>query len=139
TLNELLADAGRPAPFVPIENQVVPFLREREQDTRLTIRQPLYAPAIQAAVRAQRAQLESAQFGRIALARRLKRDITVAYLDWLRASRTVDIVRASLELLQENLRVNESLYRNGRITQDQVLRARAELLDVEQQLREAQN
>ncbi len=139
TLNELLAGAGRPAPFVPIENQVVPFLREREQDTRLTIRQPLYAPAIPAAVRAQRAQLESAQFGRIALARRLKRDITVAYLDWLRASRTVDIVRASLELLQENLRVNESLYRNGRITQDQVLRARAELLDVEQQLREAQN
>ena len=76
---------------------------------------------------------------RVALARRLKRDITVAYLDWLRASRAVEIVQASLELLEENLRVNESLFRNGKLTQDQVLRARAELLEVEQQLREARD
>jgi outer membrane protein len=42
-------------------------------------------------------------------------------------------------LLNENLRVNDSLHRNGKITQDQVLRARAELLAVTQQSREAQN
>lgn len=139
TLNELLAAQGRGTPFAPIEDQTFDFLREREQDTRLTLRQPIYAPAIPAAVRAQRALLESAQFGRVALARRLKRDITVAYLDWLRASRAVEIVQASLELLEENLRVNESLFRNGKLTQDQVLRARAELLEVEQQLREARD
>jgi outer membrane protein TolC len=44
-----------------------------------------------------------------------------------------------VSLLEENLRVNESLFRNGKITQDQVLRARAELLAVVQQLREARN
>ncbi|HKZ73189.1 MAG TPA: TolC family protein, partial [Steroidobacteraceae bacterium] len=110
-----------------------------EQDTRLTLRQPLYAPAIPAAVNAQRSLLEGAQFARIAVARRLKRDVTVSYLDWLRASKTVDIVESSATLLRENLRVNESLFRNGKITQDQVLRARAELLEVEQQVREAQN
>jgi outer membrane protein TolC len=42
-------------------------------------------------------------------------------------------------LLSENLRVNESLFHNGKITEDQVLRARAELLDVEQQQRDALN
>jgi len=72
TLNELLAAQGRGTPFAPIEDQTFDFLREREQDTRLTLRQPIYAPAIPAAVRAQRALLESAQFGRVALARRLK-------------------------------------------------------------------
>jgi outer membrane protein len=45
----------------------------------------------------------------------------------------------SVALLNENLRVNDSLHRNGKITQDQVLRARAELLAVTQQSREAQN
>jgi outer membrane protein TolC len=51
----------------------------------------------------------------------------------------VDIVQSSVALLEENLRVNESLFRNGKVTEDQVLRARAELLAVVQQLREARN
>jgi outer membrane protein len=136
TLNDLL---GQPGQFPQIADQTINFVREREQDTRLSLRQPLYAPAIPAAVRAQRAQLEAAEFGRVALARRLKRDVTVAYLDWLKASKTVEIVQASRALLEENLRVNDSLFRNGKTTEDQVLRARAELLAVVQQLREARN
>jgi outer membrane protein len=140
TLNDVLAAQGQPAqPFPQISNQTIQFQREREQDTRVTLRQPLYAPAIPAAIRAQRALLEASEFGRVAVARRLKRDVTVAYLDWLKAAKAVDIVKASLSLLEENLRVNESLFRNGKITQDQVLRARAELLAVVQQLREARN
>jgi outer membrane protein len=90
-------------------------------------------------VRSQRALLEGSEYARLAFARRLKRDITVGYLGWLQASRTVAIVDSSRALLAENLRVNDSLFRNGKITQDQVLRARAELLAVDQQLREAQN
>jgi len=122
-----------------LADQTIPFLREREQDTRLTLLQPLYAPAIPASVRAQRSRLAASEYARLALARRLQRDITVGYLDWLRATQTVAIVDASRTLLDENLRVNDSLFRNGKVTQDQVLRARAELLEVQQQLREAQN
>lgn len=122
-----------------LQDETVQFLRDEEQDTRLSLRQPIYSPGIPAAVRAQRAQLEGAQFARIAFARRLKRDITVGYLDWLRAGKTLNIVDASVALLAENLRVNESLYRNGKITQDQVLRAKAESLEVQQQSREARN
>jgi outer membrane protein TolC len=139
SLNQLLAAQGQPAQFPTISDQRILFQREREQDTRLTVRQPIYAPAIPAAIRAQRALLESSEFGRVALARRLKRDVTVAYLDWLKATKSVDIVQASVSLLEENLRVNESLFRNGKVTQDQVLRARAELLAVIQQLRDARN
>lgn len=122
-----------------LEDETIAFLRGRDQDTRLGISQPLYAPAVPASVRAQRAQLAASEYAHVALARRLKRDITVGYLDWLRATKTVAIVEASRALLAENLRVNESLYRNGKVTQDQVLRARAELLDVEQQRRESEN
>ncbi len=139
TLNDMLIAQGQQPQFPFIENQSIPFLREREQDTRITLRQPLFAPAIPAAVRAQRELLGASEFGRQALGRRLKRDITVGYLGWLSATRTSGIVAASLVLLQENLRVNESLHRNGKITQDQVLRANAELLAVTQQMREAEN
>lgn len=139
TLNELLVANGEAPRFTDVNDTSFVFLREQEQDTRLTLRQPLYAPAIPAAFRAQRATLDSTTYARQALARRLERDVTVGYLDWLRARSSVEIVASSLGLLQENLRVNDSLYANGRITQDQVLRARAELLEVQQQLREATN
>ncbi|HUQ10193.1 MAG TPA: TolC family protein [Steroidobacteraceae bacterium] len=139
TLNDLLVQQGQQPQFPVVQNETVNFLREREQDTRITLRLPLIAPVIPAAVRAQRELLGASEYARTALARRLKRDITVGYLDWLSATRTRGIVDASLALLNENLRVNDSLFRNGKITQDQVLRARAELLAVTQQSREALN
>ncbi len=139
TLNDLLVAQGQQPRFPLVQNETINFLREREQDTRITLRMPLLAPAIPAAVRAQRELLGASEYSHQALARRLKRDITVGYLSWLSAVRTQGIVDASVTLLNENLRVNDSLNRNGKITQDQVLRARAELLAVTQQSREARN
>lgn len=139
TLNDMLAAQGQPGRFPQLADSNIPFLRTEEQDTRLTLRQPLYAPAIPAAVRAQRALLDASSFNRMAVARALRRDITVAYVDWLKARSSVEIVAASEALLRENLRVNESLFGNGKITEDLVLRAKAELLEVEQQKRETDN
>ena len=139
TLNELLIAQGQAPRFPTVQNETIAFLRETEQDTRLTLRVPIIAPAIPAAVRAQRELLGASEYSRQALARQLKRDITVGYLRWLMAIRNQGIVDASVTLLNENLRVNDSLFRNGKITQDQVLRARAELLQVTQQSRDAQN
>jgi outer membrane protein TolC len=139
TLNDLLIAQGQQPQFPVVQDETIAFLREEEQDTRITLRMPLFQLAIPAAVRAQRELLGASEYARVALARQLKRDITVGYLHWLSAMRTRGIVDASVALLNENLRVNDSLYRNGKITQDQVLRARAELLAVTQQSREAQN
>lgn len=139
TLNEMLIAQGQPARFPQVADQEIPFLRETEQDTRITIRQPLYAPAIAAAVQAQRALLGASNYQRMALARTLRRDVHLAYVDWLKARNSVDIVAASETLLQENVRVNRSLFDNGKITEDQVLRAQAEFLAVEQQKREVEN
>ena len=96
TLNELLVANGEAPRFSDVSDGSFLVLREREQDTRLTLRQPLYAPAIPAAFRAQRATLDSTTFARQALARRLERDVTVGYLDWLRAQGSVGIVGSSL-------------------------------------------
>ncbi len=139
TLNQMLEAQGQQGNFPHVDNITIPFLRAHEEDTHFSLRQPLYAPAIRAGVRAQQAVLDASQQQRIALARELKRDITVAYLNWLKASNEVQIVENTQALLQENVRVNESLFNNGKVTEDQPLRARAELLEVEQQLEQSRN
>src|SRR5690606_19515194 len=135
TLNELLAAHGVPPRFSPFPDQTIQFQREREQDTRLTLRQPLYQPAIPAAARAQRELLRGARAGTQVVEQRLRRDVWLGYLEWLKALRAREVLTASAEVLAENLRVNESLFANGRITEDQVLRARTEQLALAQQLR----
>src|SRR6187402_1664593 len=82
TLNDMLVAQGQPARFSQVGNESIPFLRTEEQDTRVLLRQPLYAPAIPAAVRAQRALLDASSFNRMAVARALRRDVTIGYLDW---------------------------------------------------------
>ncbi len=139
SLNELLLAQGRPTAFASLPSQSFAFQRPQEQDTRLTLRQPLYVPAIPAAVRAQSALLDVSNAAQTAFARRLKRDIAIAYLNWQRAGSATAIVESSRQLLAENLRVNDSLFRNGKVTQDRPLRAKAELLAVEQQWVEARN
>ena len=139
TLNDLLQAQGQATRFPLVTDQTIQFMREQEQDTRFVVRQPLFAPTLSAAVRAQSALLDASSFRRMAIARTLRRDITNAYIDFLKARSSVDIVAASEALLIENLRVNQSLFGNGKVTEDQVLRARAELLEVEQQKREIAN
>lgn len=114
TLNDLLVQQGQAPQFPTVQNETIYFLRPQEQDTKLTLRMPLLNAAIPAAVRAQRELLGASEYSRQALGRRLKRDITVGYLAWLSATRTQGIVDASVALLNENLRVNDSLHRKDR-------------------------
>jgi outer membrane protein len=139
TLNELLVAQGQPPRFGTLNDINVPFQREREQDTRITLRQPLYQPAIPAAVDAQREFLRGMNAAEATLAAQLRRDVHLAYLNWLQALRARELLEATRQVLDENVRVNESLLRNGRITQDQLLRAQTEQLAVTQQLRGAES
>lgn len=134
TLNQLLAAQGQPPRFGTITDQSFAFQRPQEQDTRVSLRQPLYQPAIPAAVAAQRELLGSERYARLALARQLRRDLIVGYAGWMMAQGNERIVRASVALLDENLRVVSALHASGRVTQDQVLRAQAEQLALRQQL-----
>ena len=137
TLNQLLVSMGQPARFSVLPETSFPLLRTHEQDTHLALRQPLYAPGLMASVEASRAGAAAAQLGSEAAARTQRRDITRAYLMTQKARAAAAIVAGSVEILQENLRINEALYANGKLTQDAVLRARAELLAATQQRIEA--
>jgi outer membrane protein len=135
TLNQLTGSAR----FAPVANQEIEFQRTREQDTKLSLTQPLYDPRISAARAAAQSQYESAAAGRAALAGRIERDMREAYYRWLQARAQIAIFNATLELATENHRVNDSLFRNGKITRDLVFRAEADQLEVEQSQLGARN
>ena len=108
------------------------------QETRFRLGQPVYNPAIRANYEAskslrgqQGAQLRGAM-------RRLAADIQTAWLQHASASRVVELYQSTLTLVRENVRVNERLLAAGTITPEAVLRARADVSEVEQQLAEAE-
>jgi outer membrane protein TolC len=118
--------------FPMVANQQINFQRTREQDTKLSLTQPLYDARISAGKAQAQSQYEAASAARVALAGRIERDMRQAYYKWLQAREQVQILESTQELAAENRRVNDSLFRNGKITKDLLFRAEADLLEVEQ-------
>jgi outer membrane protein TolC len=139
TLNQQLQAQGEAPRFPHLEAQQIELLRAREQDTRFSLTQPIYAPAIKAQILLGEAGVDLAEASLKAFENMLARDVRVAFYGLQSARQAVQIVASTTELLRENKRVNESLFSNGKVTQDQVLRAQAELLALEQQQRESEN
>lgn len=133
TLDELLVASGRPPQFPRVRNETVEFLREREQETKLVVEQPVYEPRLGPAVDASREELNRTNANLAALRTRVVRDVQQAYYQWLAGQQAVLVLEATREVAQANLDANESLYRNGRVTRDLVYRAEADVLEVEQQ------
>jgi outer membrane protein TolC len=133
TLDELLEASGQPPRFPRVENQTVSLLRQHEQETKFALEQPLYEPRLKPAVTASREDVNRAEAGLDALRARVVRDTQQAYYQWLASQQAVLVFDATLELAQANLAANDSLYRNGRVTRDLVLRAEADVLEVDQQ------
>ena len=104
------------------------------QETRFRLGQPVFNPAIRANHDASKSLrgLQGAQLR--AATRRLAADIQTAWLQHANASRVVEVYRSTLALVGENVRVNERLLSAGSVTPDAVLRARADLSEVEQHL-----
>jgi outer membrane protein len=133
TLDEMLAAQGEPARFPRVRNQSIPLLREREQETKLILEQPLYEPRIGPVVEASRADAARAEADLAALRSQVVRDVKQAYYRWIAARQAVAVLDATLAATRENLRANDSLYRNGKVTRDLVYRAEADVLEVEQE------
>lgn len=138
TLNQLLAHTGlEPQDFPVLENEVIPFLREEEHETKVRLVQPLFEPAIWYNYRIHASLGKASEANRDAYRRQLVSDIKSAYFNWLKASEVVELLEATRDLLEENLRVSKSLHANGMATVDVVYRAEAEFQGNEQYIAEA--
>jgi outer membrane protein TolC len=134
TLNRYLEEHGEAPQFPQIDNQSIALLREKEQETKLSLTAPLFAPQLWAQADAQHALLGAGIAEREAFARVLVRELKRAYYGTAQAQAAVGILESSERLLTENVRVSEALVRAGKATRDRVLRAEAERLAIVQRL-----
>jgi len=133
TLDQMLVAQGQPPQFPRVQNESIAFLRDQEQETKLLLEQPIYEPRIGPVVDAGRADAARAEADLGALRSQVIRDVKQAYYRWIAAQQAVVVLDATLDATRENLRANESLYRNGKVTRDLVYRAEADVLEVEQE------
>ncbi len=102
------------------------------EEAGLRLTQPLLDARLPANWRI-RAGLRDAQRGATGAAtRRLAADLRLGYLDYARATRLAQLFDSTLVLVQEVVRVQESLLANGKATPDEVLRARADRAEIAQ-------
>lgn len=139
TLNQLLGSHGQDPAFPSvIDNEAIPFLRPQEQETKLRIIQPLFQPQIYYNARIQ-SDMNRIQRSRIeAFKRQLVCDIKIAYYTYQKTVKLRDLLASMRELLNENLRVSISLFENQKVTEEVVLRSKADLSRIDQKLAEAE-
>lgn len=134
SLNQLLGEQRFPT---NLENEYIQFLRDEEQETKLTVTQALFHPELYYSQRSKGNFSRATEAERDAFARELVADVKTAYHNFVKASKIVELLDETRALLVENVRVSEALYNNQKVTRDIVYRAQAELSSLEQQQAEA--
>jgi outer membrane protein len=128
----------QPFPDIQVENQQFSFYRPTEQETKLSLVQPVFNRKIYYKYKMQQ---EAARAGYLDVSiykRELSAEIKKAYYTYLQTHYVMELLDQTLGLVRENVRVNESLFRNGKVTPDAVDRSKAELSRVEQQIADAE-
>ncbi|HEX6850189.1 MAG TPA: TolC family protein [Candidatus Polarisedimenticolaceae bacterium] len=133
TLNDLLVAGGGDAAFGTVGNQSIELLRPHEQETFVRIVQPLWRPEIARGIEAKRSELASREAQLGAFARELDLEVRTAYFRWIAAEAAIGILDGAQALVDENARVQRSLFRNDKVTEDAPLRAEAEVAAVREQ------
>jgi len=134
TLNMLLQVDDFPL----IDNQEFAFLREHEHETKISVIQPIIEPKIyfNHLISKELSQIQHADAE--TYRRQLVADIQTAYFNYLKTLSLEKLLADTKDLLEENVRVNESLFRNDKVTIDNVYRSKAELSQLEQHNAEAE-
>ena len=123
--------------FPQLENERIPFLRPTEQETKLRLVQPLFNPQIyyNSKIKSELTNVEKADVE--SYKRELVAEIKTAYYNFLKTVHVLKLTDKTTDLLKENIRVNELLFANDKITIDNVYRSKAELSKLEQNIAEA--
>jgi outer membrane protein TolC len=126
-----------PGTFPSVANDEVPFFLDRELDARIELRQSVFRPEAWAGSRAANAR-EAAADEDLSVARAaVRREVEAAWYALRSAEQGVAILESALVVVDEALRTAEVRADAEEITLDEVLRLRAERLDVVQQGTEA--
>ena len=127
TLNQLTGSNR----FPQVANQSVQFLPNDFQDTKMEISLPLLNPDLNHNRQVSGELINARQADVDIYRRELVRNIRQAYYQYLQAGKAVEIYHNALELVKENRRVSEKFVENRMATKEIVLRAQAQVSQVE--------
>lgn len=135
TLNQLTQSNQ----FPQLENLSEQFLPNNFYDARFRVSMPLINPDLkyQKSVRAQ--QLMISEYDLAIYKANLIEDIRVAYYQFCTAHTAIEVIKSSKGLVEQNLRDNQSLLKNGRGLPASVLRAESEVENINALMIEAEN
>jgi outer membrane protein len=135
TLNQLLGENRFPT---NVPNLREPFLREKDQETKITLSQPIFQAEIFFNERSRANMSKAAGAARDQYARQLVAEVKKAYFNYVKTVQVVKLLEQTGVLLDENLRVSKALVANEKATADIIYRAKAELSRLDQQQAEAE-
>jgi len=129
TLNHLLGQEQ----FPDIENMEFAFYRPSEHESKVRLVQPILDTKIYYNSRINKEMSLAIKADAEAFQRQLVADIKIAYFNYLKTVRLLQLIDETRELLLENVRVNVKLFDNDKVTVDNVYRSKAELSKLDQQ------
>lgn len=135
TLNQLTGSTK----FPQVSNQNINFLPNDFHDTRVEVSMPVLNRQIKYNREIKEELINSQQADADAYRRELVKSVKEAYFRFLQSGKAVEIYTNALGLVNENLRVSEKMVNNGVATKEIVLRARAQVSQVQTSLTEARN
>lgn len=135
TLNQL-TNSGK---FQQVANQSIQFLPNDFHDTRMEVTLPILDIDLQHNKQVSRETINARRADRDIYRRDLVRNIRQAYYQYLQTGKAVEIYTASLLLVKENRRVSEKFVENHMATREAVLRARAQVSEVQSSLIRAES
>jgi outer membrane protein len=135
TLNQLTGTSK----FPQIQNVSEQFLPNNFYDVRIKTTAPIYNPELKYNRQVREKQVAMQQHEVDIYKRELIRDIKQSYYAILMAEKAIHIYQSTLGVVNESLRLNQSLLANGKGLPAYVSRAEAEVKQVETQLSNARN
>jgi outer membrane protein len=134
TLNQILRENR----FPQIDNQSFMFLRPQEQETKIRMIQPVFNTDIYYNSKIKK-QLTATELVTVDQYRQeLAAEIRKSYYEVSMADGIVNMLSETRKLLEENIRVNQKLVENGKITIDNLYRAQTEMSKFDQKLQVAE-
>jgi len=134
-LNQQFDPTGGVFPDYPIlGDEVLSFLRNKEQDTHLRVTIPIFNPTLNQGKDLQKQQVEMA-VRQVALSKQnLSYEVKEAYYNYLRINGLQEVFLNAQKLAQTNLKTTKSLEEHHKVTLDKVYLAEAEIKAIEKEL-----
>ncbi len=135
TLNQLTGSQK----FPHLDNQSIQLSPDNFYDAKLRASLPLLNTEIWYAQKIRKEDITRQQAALNVYKRQLVKDIKTAYYQYFQALRAVDVYNNALQLVQENIRMNQSMLQNGIRNNTSLTRAQTEKQRTEAAITQAKN